>query len=201
MGRNSRFTPDSFVDAAVALVAEGGVGAATLAAIARKAGGPTGSVYHRFPSRAAILATAWIAIHRDFSARMRRGLDESSGLLAALAIPEWARQEPRRARFLLLNPPGALIGAAPQGALEGEIEAEEKKLEEAFMAYVQAAVGIGQMPDAESIARARFLVFDAPIALTTPYLVSDEKVPGFVDAVIREMHGGVAVVRSRPNAR
>ena len=58
MARPAQFTSEAFVDAAIALVAEGGAGAATLQAIARRVGGPTGSIYHRFESRAAILVAS-----------------------------------------------------------------------------------------------------------------------------------------------
>jgi AcrR family transcriptional regulator len=197
MVRPSRFTPQSFVDAAITLVAEGGSSAATLTAIARKVGGPTGSIYHRFESRAAILATAWVAIHGDFAGRVRAPLLDGSGLLAALAIPGWARQNPTRARFLLLNDPGSLFGNAAPEPLQLEIERQERELEDSFDAYIRGAAGQDRDPDSETVARARFLIFDGPIALTSPHLAAGTPVPGFVDAVIREMHAGVAIQRAR----
>jgi AcrR family transcriptional regulator len=197
MVRPSRFTSQSFVDAAITLVAEGGASAATLTAIARKVGGPTGSIYHRFESRAAILATAWVAIHGDFAGRVRAALLDNSGLLAALAIPAWARQNPTRARFLLLNDPGSLFGDAPPEALRLEVERQEHDLEESFGTYIRAATGVDRDPDPETVARGRFLIFDGPIALTSPHLAAGTPVPGFVDAVIREMHAGVATQRNR----
>jgi len=201
MARPAHFTAESIVDAAVALVAEGGASAATLQAIARKVGGPTGSIYHRFESRAAILATAWIAIHRDFAGRLKAALDRGGAALAALTIPEWARRDPMRARFLLLNDPGSLIGGVPPEALEQDIAREEQDLEDAFRAYVQAVVGPDRILDVESLARARFLIFDAPIALTSPHLATDEPIPAYVDAIIREMHQGVALGRDRSGPR
>src|SRR4051812_42251010 len=177
MSRPAHFTAEAFVDAAISLVADGGPGAATLQAIARKVGGPTGSIYHRFESRAAILATAWIAIHGDFAKRIETALDRGGALLAALAIPEWARRDPARARFLLLNDPSSLIGGTPPEALETEIARQEQALEDSFQSHLQAAIGPGQALDAESLARARFLIFDAPIGLTCPHLAAGEPVP------------------------
>jgi AcrR family transcriptional regulator len=207
MSRPAHFTAEAIVDAAIALVAEGGSGAATLQAIAREVGGPTGSIYHRFESRAAILATAWIAIHGDFARRIETALERGGALLAALAIPEWARRDPTHARFLLLNDPASLIGGAPPEALEAEIARQEQALEDAFQRHVQAAAGLpaalgpGQTLDTESLARGRFLIFDAPIGLTSPHLAAGDPVPAFVDAMIRELHEGVALTRRRPVAR
>lgn len=201
MTRPALFTSEAIVDAAIGLVAEGGVGAATLQAIARKVGGPTGSIYHRFESRAAILATAWIAIHGDFAKRLISALDRGGALLAALTIPDWARKNPVRARFLLLNDPGSLIGGVPPETLAREIAREEQALEDAFRAQVQAAVGHDQVLDIESLARARFLIFDGPIALTSPHLAAGEPISGYVDTVIREMHEAVSLVRRRNGPR
>ena len=100
MARQAQFTSQAFVDAAIELVAEGGGSAATLQAIARKVGGPTGSIYHRFQSRAEIMATAWISIHGQFSRRLRSALEQGGAVAAALAIPDWARRDAVRARNL-----------------------------------------------------------------------------------------------------
>jgi len=201
MARQALFTSQAFVDAAIELVAEGGGSAATLQAIARKVGGPTGSIYHRFQSRAEIMATAWISIHGQFGRRLRAALEQGGALAAALAIPDWARKDAIRARFLLLNDPGSLIGGSPPEALRGAIEREEQELETAFQDHVQMAAGPDSEPDDETQTRARFLIFDAPIALTSPHLAADAPIPAFVDTMIRELHAGVALVSHVPDSR
>ncbi len=194
MPRPSRFTAQSFTDAAIELVAAGGASAATLTAIAKKAGAPTGSIYHRFESRAAILASAWIAAHGEFSRYMRAALSEGSGLMAALMVSHWARQNPARARFLLLHDPGSLIGGPPPEEMRLEIERQEHELEAAFTGYIRYELGGADEIDPETRARAQFLVFDAPIALVSPHLANGNPVPAFIDAAIRELHAGVSVV-------
>jgi AcrR family transcriptional regulator len=201
MVRPALFTSQAFVDAAIELVAEGGASAATLQAIARKVGGPTGSIYHRFQSRAEIMATAWISIHGQFGRRMRSALEQGGALQAALAIPDWARKDSMRARFLLLNDPGSLIGGSPPETLCGAIEREEQELESAFRAHVQAVLGPDTPLDDESLTRARFLIFDAPIALTSPHLAAGEPIPAFVDTMIHELHAGVALASHRRDSR
>src|SRR5882724_13305685 len=98
MVRLAVFSADAIVDAAISLLAEGGPAAASLAAIARKVGAPTGSIYHRFESRAAILATAWLECHESFAAAIAPPLRAGQGLEAALSVVAWARGDRRRAR-------------------------------------------------------------------------------------------------------
>src|SRR3954467_4295083 len=50
---------DAVLDAARAIVLEQGARAATVVAIAKRSGAPTGSLYHAFGSRDQILAAAW----------------------------------------------------------------------------------------------------------------------------------------------
>jgi len=60
MARPPRFTADHLLDAALELAAEGGPGAVTMAAVAKSAGAPSGSVYHRFADRPALLSALWL---------------------------------------------------------------------------------------------------------------------------------------------
>ena len=53
------FDNSDFLDAALALVAENGPSAATVAAISARLKAPTGSFYHRFASRDALLGELW----------------------------------------------------------------------------------------------------------------------------------------------
>ena len=200
MVRLARFSADSFLTAAVALVAEGGPSAATMAAIARRAGAPTGSVYHRFESRAALLAAAWARIHAGFAAAVLPHLRAGDGLAAALAIPAWCRRDPQGARVLLLNEAGALFEDAPlPDAARAEIARQEEEMDAAFRDFMARATG--GLASEEAAARARFLVFDGPIALLRPHLLAGAAVPDHVDAMIADIHRAVAVAPRRTLAR
>lgn len=188
MVRLARFSADDFVAAATALVAEGGPAAATISAIARRAGAPTGSVYHRFDSRAAVLATAWLQAHGRFCARVLPPLAAGDTLAAALSVIGWARAEPASARFLLLNEIEALVEAPPR-ALHDAITRQRRALEEAFAAGLARFALPPGCPPRERAARARFLVFDAPLAALRPHLLARTPVPRFVDSMVRELHG------------
>ncbi len=196
MVRLAVFSADAIVDAAVALLAEGGPSAASLTAIARKVGAPTGSIYHRFESRAAIIATAWSTIHGGFVAQLVPPLREGDGRAAALALVSWARRDVRGGRVLLLNDAETIFDDPPPAALRTAIRGQEEALDDAFGAYLQSSVARRPISD-EAASRARFLVFDGPIALLRPHLLAGSAVPGFVDAMVAEMHDTLATPRPR----
>ena len=101
MVRLAKFNENSFIDSAIDVAAQCGVGAVSMAAIAVKAGAPIGSVYHRFDSRNTILARAWLRVKGDFRqevASLWRGGDTWAGVHGLL---DWCRRKPVYARFLL----------------------------------------------------------------------------------------------------
>jgi AcrR family transcriptional regulator len=187
MVRLARFTADSFVEAAVALVAEGGPSAATIAAIARRAGAPTGSVYHRFESRAAVIATAWTSVYGEFLGRVAPPLEAGDPAAAALAMLDWARAKPQAARFLLLNEIEDLLDGPPPAPLQRIIAAQQEALEAAF----RRALPAPSAADEEAVARLRFLVFDGPLAVLRPHLVAGKPIPAYADAMVLELHNNV----------
>lgn len=197
MVRAARFSSEAFVQATVALVAEGGPSAATVAAVARKVGAPTGSFYHRFESRAAVIATAWAAVHASFVARIRPHLRAGRGLDAALALVAWTREEPMPARFLLLNEAGTLFDDPPPKALWQRIRRAEEELDGAFREYLSDGEDDEATADPEEAARSQFLIFDGPIALVRPHLLAGDSIPPYVDAMIRDMHGAMAARHRR----
>ncbi|HVJ51993.1 MAG TPA: TetR family transcriptional regulator [Aliidongia sp.] len=185
MVRLTRFADEAFIEAAIALAAEGGGAAATIAAIARRVGAPNGSIYHRFESRAALLGTAWNRAHGDFVAALAPSLRRGDGRAAAQALLDWARLDLRRARFLLLNDAASLLEAAPPEPIRADMQRQEDELDEAFRTLLRCE---GDPEDAELAARWRFLVFDGPIALVRPHLLSGSGLPGWLDGMIAALH-------------
>ncbi|PWR20073.1 TetR/AcrR family transcriptional regulator [Zavarzinia compransoris] len=183
MVRIAQFSADAFIGAAIALVAEDGPTAASIPAIARRVGAPTGSLYHRFPSKAAVLAAAWAEVHGDFTRAMVPPLAEGRAGAAALTLVQWARAKPRLARFLLLNDFALLVDGAP---VPDEWRAAIARQEEALDTAFRALLG-GEVP-AAAAARLRFLVFDAPIAALRPHLLAQGPVPEFVDDLVAGLH-------------
>ncbi|GGC36112.1 putative transcriptional regulator, TetR family protein [Siccirubricoccus deserti] len=192
MVRTARFSEHCFIEAATHLVAEGGPAAATMQAIARRVGAPTGSIYHRFESRSAILSAAWNAAYASFTGALAPLLREGRAREAALAILPWSSKDEHRARFLLLHEPVTLFEDAPPPApVREELERLEEAFDSAFRACV-AARGDGSVRE-EELARARFLIFDAPIAIIRPHLLKGGPLPPFVERMIDELHAGLPI--------
>ncbi len=188
MVRTARFTEDDFIDAAISLVAEGGPAAATMQAIARRTGAPTGSIYHRFDSRSAILGAAWNSAYASFTATLAPLLHQRRAREAALAIIPWAEANPRRAAFLLLHDPVALFEDSPPPPAQREAL---DRLEQAFDAAFRACVAPAASD--EALARARFLIFDGPIAILRPTLSRALPPPPHAARMIADLHAGMPV--------
>jgi AcrR family transcriptional regulator len=190
MVRTARFSAEHFIDAAVALVAEGGPGAATMQAIARRVGAPTGSIYHRFDSRSAILAAAWNVSYGALAKVLVPLLQAGRPREAALALLPWAGEDRHRARFLLLHEPVSLFeDAPPPEPFRQEMERLEGEMDQAFRNCI-ARFSDGILSE-EDLARAKFLIFDAPIAILRPHLLTESAIPAFVGQMIAELHAGL----------
>ena len=105
MGRPPQHDTDRLLDAAVAVVATHGPRALTMAAVARTAKAPSGSVYHRFPDRPALLAAVWLRTVARFQQGFLRALTHDSprdaATSAAQHVVDWSRQHPDQAQVLL----------------------------------------------------------------------------------------------------
>jgi len=190
MVRTARFSAEHFIDAAITLVAEGGPSAATMQAVARRVGAPTGSIYHRFESRSAILAAAWNLSYSSLAQVLTPLLHAGRPREAALALLPWTGEDPRRARFLLLHEPVSLFeDAPPPEPLRQEMERLESAMDQAFRTCI-TQMGKGVIQE-EDLARAKFLIFDAPIAILRPHLMANSEIPPFAGQMIAELHAGM----------
>ncbi len=181
MGRPTLHQPRDFVAAAQRLAAAGGAEVMTMGAVARATGAPVGSLYHRFSSREALLAAAWLdaqgAFQAGFLAALRsRG--RQPGLEAALLTTEWARADPVRARLLVLRRP-AELGSERWGEAERARAAGLRAdLEGGLADFCQAHLGGG---GGEQRRLATFAVLDLPFAAVHRYLAVGMAPPVEVD--------------------
>src|SRR4051794_9577893 len=102
VARPARFTEQDLLRAAAEVAAERGPAGATVAAIAKAAGAPTGSLYHRFASRDLLLGRLWLELIGRFQAGWIEALERGDAAAAALHSVAWVRGNPREARLLLL---------------------------------------------------------------------------------------------------
>jgi AcrR family transcriptional regulator len=94
----------------------------TIDTIAREAGVPVGSVYHRVDSRAALLAEVWIAAAQGFAAEFLPKLADANSAdgaaEAALSTPRFARADHAGAVALLAYRRDDFLDGAPEDARE-----------------------------------------------------------------------------------
>jgi AcrR family transcriptional regulator len=97
LGRVARFTESDLIDASTRVSARLGPAHTTIALIARESGAPVGSVYHRYPSKGALLAEAWTRAATNFGTRFLTVLANAKTLEAAveaaLVTPRFARED------------------------------------------------------------------------------------------------------------
>lgn len=106
MARPPLFETSLLLDAAVRLAAEAGPAGVTMSAVAAAVGAPSGSVYHRFAGRPALLAEVWLRTVERFQegyfAALRSAPDpRAAGAAAARHIVAWSRAHPEEAALLL----------------------------------------------------------------------------------------------------
>lgn len=98
---------DAILGAVRDLLLEAGPRGVTTAAVSVRSGAPTGSLYHRFGSRAAMVAELWVRTIRRFHAFLFEATaDAEPGLPRALAFGQavvtFAARHPEDARLLLI---------------------------------------------------------------------------------------------------
>jgi AcrR family transcriptional regulator len=121
MGRTARHHVTTLLLGARALL-DSGVSPAdlTIKAVSERARAPVGSIYYRFPSRAALLAELWLDAAGLFQRELAaHAADTSSaGALAAWPIA-WCRRHPSQARILLvLRREELLVPGTPERLLQ-----------------------------------------------------------------------------------
>jgi AcrR family transcriptional regulator len=105
MGRPAQISNDALINAATVVAAKLGPARTSIAAVSREAGVPTGSIYHRLPSRDALLAEIWLSAAERFQdmalQRIAIARDEDDAVECALITPRFARAS--HAEAVVLN--------------------------------------------------------------------------------------------------
>lgn len=200
MVRLAKFTEDSIIDATIEVAAHCGVAAVSISAIAGRAGAPTGSVYHRFESRGAILARAWLRVKADFRETVACHWSEGNTWAAVAAFLQWCRDKPLYAKFLLQCEDCPVFNEPLSAELNAALEAEQEALDLCFrqcLAHVpQIHAGADGGTETETEAVLRFTLFAAPTAMIKPYLLQDLNIPARIDDVLRASHDAVVAAHA-----
>ncbi|MFE1591132.1 TetR/AcrR family transcriptional regulator [Nocardia sp. NPDC058705] len=186
MGRPPRHDQDSLLDSAVQLFATGGARSVTMAAVARSAGAPSGSVYHRFPDRPALLAALWLRSTRRFFDQYLQiigATPEPSEAIAAVAwIVDWCRGNLAEAIVLQAGARTFEPDEWPEQA-RNELAEHDHAQNQAMTTIVQAiAARTGHPHD-----HITFALIDLPLAVVRPYLLQDEPPPARATELVTEL--------------
>ncbi len=144
---------DVILDAARALVLEGGPRAASVAAIAKSSGAPAGTLYHRFGSRDGILTAAWLRALERFQSRAMAASETSTAdapaetavAMAVVAI-SFARELPEDARLLLTIRPADLLDDDPDAQFQATVAAMNAPLTERVGVLARELYGAQRFP-------------------------------------------------------
>ena len=176
MPRPARYTVDALLDAAAELLAADGPAAVTMSAVARSTGAPSGSVYHRFPTRAALCGELWVRteerLHEQLIEALTHDDDPQQRCVAgALRIVQWCREYPVEAHVLLAGPDGLAMGEWPD-----TVAARRKRLQR------KLKKALGNLPDDSG--RVSAAIVDVPYAIVRRHLRARQAIPASADAIV-----------------
>ena len=190
-----KFSQEDFFAAALAIIAEQGLPAVTVASISARLKSPTGSFYHRFASRDVLLGELWLRAVLDFQAGVGKALDTGDGLAAALHTPAWARKHLDKARLLLLYDRSDFVQGDWPEQLRERVAEMTKRMEAGSRRRARVIFG---KDGREEVRLAQFLISELPVAVVRQHLTRGEKPPPLVDDLIRTTYAAVvADYRSR----
>ncbi len=185
MGRQSRFSRSDLTGAALRLIAAHGPAGVTVAGVAREAGAPTGSIYHRYRSREQLLAELWMDVVEGFQAvfadRLAAAGDIDGAVDTARVMTAWTREHPLEARLLLLHRRQDFVAGDWPAELVDRAAALEPQLGGALRGFARRAFA---RADGDALVRLRFALLDAPFAAVKPYVQAGKPPHRVVDDLV-----------------
>ncbi|MGW7318261.1 TetR/AcrR family transcriptional regulator [Streptomyces sp. NPDC054865] len=186
MARPSRFDTEQLLDAAVRLCATAGPAAVTMSAVATEVGAPSGSVYHRFPGRTALLAEVWLRTVENFQTGYFEAVEadgdaRQAARAAARHVISWSRAHPQEAALLL-------YGAEDFGRADWS-EAHRKRADLGHqrvctsLASLATALGADGPQDRDRITLA---IIDLPLSLVRRHLRAGDTLPTHTETLAEE---------------
>ena len=162
------FDNSDFLAAALSLAAEHGPSAVTVAAISARLKAPTGSFYHRFASRSALLAELWFNTVLAFQAGIEAAADAGDGLRAALHTPAWVRGHLDEGRLLLLYHRDDFVHGDWPRDLRDRLAEQGRRGEARLRKLARDTFGRSGLNE---IRRLQFVLSEVPVAAVRQYLM------------------------------
>ncbi|MEV8536492.1 TetR/AcrR family transcriptional regulator [Streptomyces sp. NPDC051211] len=186
MARPPRFDTDQLLDAALRLATAGGPSAVTMSAVAQAVGAPSGSVYHRFAGRTALLAEVWLRTVERFQegyfAALRDQTDpRRAARSAARHVVAWSRAHPDEAALLLYGP-GDFGRADWSEEHTRRADAGNGRVF-ASLGTLAEALGARDPREQERVALA---VVDLPLSVVRRHLRAGEPLPPYAEELTEE---------------
>jgi AcrR family transcriptional regulator len=187
MGRKAYFKNEDFLDSAIKIISEEGLGALTIAGLSTRMTAPVGSVYHRFPSRDALVAELWLNIIESFQTEWLKIL-QTDGRQATIFCIEWVREHPNEARVMLLHRIDDLAFGDWPKDLQKRAQCSFKELREGIVEFTKKQFG---KVTNEYIDRAIFALHDAPMGILRRYMQDNKMPPKSVANLILETYDAI----------
>ena len=188
------YTREQILDAAMHAVHEHWR-SATVAHVTARLGAPSGSIYHRFRSREALFASAWIRSIRRFHRELERvsaGDPVEAIVETALLIPRFCRENPLDARMMTAYRYNDLVQNPPPGLLP-DLENLNAPVGETLNRLTLARYGRATPRGLSIVALA---CREAPIGLIRPMI--GEAIPLWIDDAVRAASAGIAGLPDQP---
>jgi AcrR family transcriptional regulator len=178
MPRPARYSVDELLDAAVMLLADEGPSAVTMSAVARTVGAPSGSMYHRFPTRAALCGELWIRTEERFHFGVTEALSgaedpQTRCVAAARFTVRWCREHPNEAQVLLAGADALAAVDWPE-----HLTAARRRLHRRLRQLMKDVPG-----DTDRVTAA---VVDVPYAVVRRHLLAKQAVPASADDIVAD---------------
>lgn len=178
MPRPARFTVDLLLDAAAAIAAADGAAAVTVSAVARAVGAPSGSMYHRFPSRTALCGELWMRTEERFQNGLIAVLERPGGrqervAAGALYTVQWCRDHPDDAQVLLAGADAFCRSEWPP-----DLEQRRKLLHRRMIRQLRDMGG--------PVERVTAALVDIPSAVVRRHLAARSRIPAAADGIVED---------------
>jgi AcrR family transcriptional regulator len=168
---------DVILDTARAVALTDGPRAASVAAIAKASGAPTGTLYHRFGNRNGILAAAWLRALERFQSRAIAATADTpleAAVAMAVSVVGFARELPEDARLLLTLRPSDLLDGEPDSRFVDTLTTMNAPLLARLNDFARQLYGKTDERTVEAVARA---VADLPYGVVRRHAYDDPMPP------------------------
>ena len=169
-------TQDDLLDRALELFDAGGPRAVTMAAVARAARAPSGSLYHRFPDQPALAAALWLRtaerFENDYVVTLGTEPDAHTAVEASARTVQWCRDHPLDAALLHAGP-RALAPHGWSGDVADGVAAQARRRDRLMRSAVKEVAAASGRP-ADEVA---FAMFDLPLAVVRGHLGAGQSIP------------------------